>query len=91
MLGDATIALGEANTLLENADSLAGSKSIKGLIDEVTHATEQRIQSLEQMITRVMYIIGVIAAGIVVLTFALLFAYRATATRSAQSLSGGAK
>ena len=91
MLGDATVALGEANKLLSNADSLAGSKSIKGLIDEVTHATEQRIESLEAMVMRVVYLIGGIAAGIVVLTFALLFAYRATAARTVRTQQGGMK
>ena len=91
MLGDATVTLGEANKLLSNADSLAGSKSIKGLIDEVTHATEQRIQSLEAMVMRVVYLIGGIAAGVVVLTFALLFAYRATAARTARTQQGGMK
>lgn len=91
MLGDATVALGEANKLLENADSLAGSKSVKGLIDEVTHATEQRIESLEQMVTRVVYLVGAIAAGVVMLAFALLFAYRATGARAgARSTKGGA-
>ena len=91
MLGDATVALGEANKLLENADSLAGSKSVKGLIDEVTHATEQRIESLEHMVTRVVYLVGAMAAGIVMLAFALLFAYRATGARAgARSTKGGA-
>ncbi|MCE2885269.1 MAG: hypothetical protein LW806_10265 [Planctomycetaceae bacterium] len=91
MLGDATVALGEANRLLENADSLAGSKSVKGLIDEVTQATEQRIESLENMVTRVVYLVGAIAAGIVVLGFALLFAYRATGARGGtRSMKGGA-
>jgi uncharacterized membrane protein YuzA (DUF378 family) len=61
------------------------------LIDEVTHATEQRIQSLEAMVMRVVYLIGGIAAGIVVLTFALLFAYRATAARTARTQQGGMK
>jgi hypothetical protein len=90
MLGDATVALGEANRLLENADSLAGSKSVKGLIDEVTHATEQRIESLEEMVTRIVFMIGAIAAGVVVLAFALLFAYRATGARAARPSNGGA-
>jgi len=91
MLGDATVALGEANTLLKNADSLAGSKSVKGLIDEVTQATEQRIESLEHMVTRVVYLVGAIAAGVVMLAFALLFAYRATGARAgARSTKGGA-
>jgi hypothetical protein len=77
-LGGATNALVEANRLLENGESLAGSKSVKGLIDEVTHATEQRIASLEKTVTRIVWLAGSIAAGLLVLAFALLWILRAT-------------
>jgi hypothetical protein len=43
------------------------------------------------MVMRVVYLIGGIAAGVVVLTFALLFAYRATAARTARTQQGGMK
>jgi hypothetical protein len=48
------------------------------LIDEVTHATEQRIASLEKTVTRIVWLAGSIAAGLLVLAFALLWILRAT-------------
>ncbi|MFM7134252.1 MAG: hypothetical protein ACKO0W_08045 [Planctomycetota bacterium] len=78
-LAEATTALVEANRLLERGESLAGSPSIKQLISEVTVATEERIASAESAATRLVWLVGAIAAGLVALAFALAFAYRATA------------
>ena len=75
-LADATTALVEANKALDRGESLAGSPAIKGLIQEVTHATEERINSLETTLARIVWLVGGVAAGLLVLAFALAIAYR---------------
>lgn len=76
LLNQATTTLIEANRLIENGESLAGSAAIKGVIEEVTTATEQRIASLEQTVARMLWLAGGITAALILLTFALLFASR---------------
>ena len=66
-LEQATVALEQANALLERGESLGSSPAIKGLIDEVTHATEQRIDSVEQSVARLIWLAGGVGAGLVVL------------------------
>jgi hypothetical protein len=75
-LADATAALVEANKALDRGESLAASSAIKGIIQEVTHATEERINSLETTLSRIVWLVGGVAAGLLVLTFALAIAYR---------------
>lgn len=75
-LADATTTLVEANKALDRGESLAGSPAIKGLIQEVTHATEERIHSLETTLARIVWLVGGVAAGLLVLAFALAVAYR---------------
>jgi hypothetical protein len=75
-LADATAALVEANKALDRGESLAASPAIKGIIQEVTHATEERINSLETTLSRIVWLVGGVAAGLLVLTFALAIAYR---------------
>jgi uncharacterized protein YoxC len=75
-LSDATSALVEANKALDRGESLAGSPAVKGLIQEVTHATEERISSLETTLSRIVWLVGGIGAALLVLAFALAIAYR---------------
>ena len=75
-LADATATLVEANKALDRGESLAGSPAIKGIIQEVTHATEERINSLETTLSRIVWLVGGIAAGLIVLAFVLAIAYR---------------
>lgn len=75
-LTDATAALVEVNKALDRGESLAGSPAIKGVIQEVTHATEERINSLETTLSRIVWLVGGVAAGLLVLAFALAIAYR---------------
>jgi uncharacterized protein YoxC len=71
-LTDATATLAEANTLIERGESLASSPAVRGVIDEVTEATEQRIASLEDAVTRIVWLVGGIGAALVLFAFALL-------------------
>lgn len=66
-LEQATVALEQANALLERGESLGSSPAIKGLIDEVTHATEQRIDSVERSVARLIWLAGGVGAGLVLL------------------------
>ena len=79
-LADATATLVEANKALERGESLASSPAVKGLIADVTHATEDRINSLETALSRLAWLVGGIFGGIVaallILAFALAVAYR---------------
>jgi hypothetical protein len=75
-LNDATATLVEANKALDRGESLASSPAIKGLIAEVTHATEERIKSVETAVARVVWLVGGVAAGLLILGFALAIAYR---------------
>ena len=75
-LGDATTVLVEANRALDRGESLAGSLAVKSLIDEVTRATEERIGSLETTLVRIVWLVGGVAAGLLVLSFGLAVVYR---------------
>jgi hypothetical protein len=75
-LGDATTVLVEANRALDRGESLAGSPAVKGLIDEVTLATEERIGSLETTLVRIVWLVGGVAAGLLFLSFGLAVVYR---------------
>jgi hypothetical protein len=86
-LAAATVTLEQANALLERGESLGESPAIKGLIDEVTHATEQRIASLEESVARLLWLAAGLAAAVVSLVFVLFMVARA-AGRPARS--GGA-
>jgi ABC-type transporter Mla subunit MlaD len=87
-LAAATVTLEQANALLERGESLGESPAIKGLIDEVTHATEQRIASLEESVARLLWLAAGLAAAVVTLVFVLVMVAR-TAGRATRS-SGGA-
>lgn len=78
ILAQATVALEQTNGLLERGESLGQSPAIKGLIDEVTHATEQRIASLEESIARLIWLASGLAAALVTLVFGLMFVLRRT-------------
>lgn len=84
-LEQANEALGQANALLERGESLGASPAIKGLIDDVTHATEQRIESLEASVSRLIWLAGGVAAGVVALSAGIVYALRATAAREGGS------
>ena len=59
-------------------DALRGrTAAIKGLIDEVTHATEQRIASLEESVARLLWLAAGLAAAVVSLVFVLFMVARA--------------
>lgn len=75
-LVQATAALAEANALLARGESLAASPSVKGLIDEVTAATEERIAGLEASLTRLVVLAASLGAALLVLAFALAFVHR---------------
>jgi hypothetical protein len=75
-LVDATATLSQANTLIERGESLASSPAVRGIIDEVTEATEQRIASLEEAVTRIVWLIGGVGAALVLFSFTLLGALR---------------
>lgn len=76
ILAQATVALEQANGLLERGESLGQSPAIKGLIDDVTHATEQRILSVEKSIARLIWLAAGLGAAVVALVFALVVALR---------------
>ncbi|MFM1824074.1 MAG: hypothetical protein RI967_2340 [Planctomycetota bacterium] len=78
-LVQATAALAEANALLARGESLAASPSVKGLIDEVTAATEERIAGLESSLTRLVILAAALGAALLVLAFALAIVYRKSA------------
>jgi uncharacterized protein YoxC len=61
-LTDATATLAEANTLIERGESLASSPAVRGVIDEITEATEQRIASFEDAVARIVWLVGGIGA-----------------------------
>jgi hypothetical protein len=86
-LAAATGTLEQANALLERGESLGDSPAIKGLIDEITHATEQRIQSLEDSVARLLWLAAGLVAGLAALVFVLVMVARKTG-RAARS--GGA-
>jgi hypothetical protein len=86
-LAAATGTLEQANALLERGESLGDSPAIKGLIDEITHATEQRIQSLEESVARLLWLAAGLVAGLAALVFVLVMVAR-KAGRTARS--GGA-
>jgi hypothetical protein len=77
LLAEASVTLREANELASKGESLAGSPAIKGLIDEVTKATEERIASVEEAASRVIWRATGAVALIAVLSFGLALAYRA--------------
>ena len=82
LLAEAGTTLREANALAAKGESLAGSPAVKGLIDEVTAATEERINSLESAAARVLWQVGAMLAAIAVLVFALAHAYREAGRRT---------
>jgi len=75
-LTDATATLAEANTLIERGESLAASPAVRGVIDEVTEATEQRIASFEAAVKRIVWLVGGVGAALVLLGFASLAALK---------------
>lgn len=82
-LAEATRALVEANKALERGEAFAQSPAIQSLIDEVTKATEERIESAENAVSRMIWLAGGIAGGLITLSFGLAFAYRASGSRKA--------
>ncbi|MFM7052318.1 MAG: hypothetical protein ACKOYN_09325 [Planctomycetota bacterium] len=84
-LREATTTLVEVNKILAQGESLAESPSVKGLIDQVTAATEERIDSLETAATRLVILVAGLAAAIVVLSFALAIAYRRMTPKGARA------
>ena len=82
LLAEAGTTLREANALAAKGESLAGSPAVKGLIDEVTAATEERIASLESAAVRVLWQVGAMLGAVAVLVFALAHAYREVGRRS---------
>lgn len=89
-LVDATETLAQANTLVERGESLASSPAVRGLIDEVTEATEQRIDSFEAAVTRIVWLVGGVGAALVILSFALLAALRYIPRAQATQAGGAA-
>lgn len=87
LLAQASVTLHEANELAAKGESLAGSPAVKGLIDEVTAATEERITSLESAAVRVLWQVGAMLAAVAVVVFGLAHAYREVGRRASQ---GGA-
>jgi len=82
-LAQATVTLEQANRLLERGDTFAQSPAVKGLIEEFTYATEQRIQSLEDSIARLLWLAAGLAAALTLLVFGLV--------RYARSSGGAAR
>jgi hypothetical protein len=87
LLAEASTALREANTLAVQGESLAASPAVKGLIDEVTKATQERIDSVEEASRRVIWQLGAVHAGVALLVFALAVVYREIGRRG---MRGGA-
>ena len=87
LLAEASTALREANTLAAQGESLAASPAVKGLIDEVTKATQERIDSVEEASRRVIWQLGAVLAGVALLVFALAVVYREIGRRG---MRGGA-
>jgi hypothetical protein len=87
LLATASATLQEANALAARGESLANSPAVKGLIDEVTKATQERIDSVEEASRRVVWQVGLMLGGVLSLAFALAVAYRATSRRE---MRGGA-
>ena len=79
VLVEASTTLREANALAEKGESLAGSPALRGLIDEVTAATQERIDSVERAASRLIWQAGLVLAGVVVLAFGLSAAARRAA------------
>lgn len=84
-LREATATLVEVNKILAQSESLAMSPSMKGLIDQVTDATEERIDSLENAATRLVFLVAALLAAIVVLAFALAIVYRRMSPKGARA------
>ena len=82
LLAEASTALREANTLAASGESLAGSPAVKGLIDEVTRATQERIDGVEEASRRLVWQIGLVLTGVALLVFVLAVAYREIGRRS---------
>jgi len=82
LLAEATITLREVNALADKGESLAGSPAVKGLIDQVTDATEERIASVEEAANRVLWKLGIVLSSVAAVVFALAFAYRETGRRT---------
>ena len=76
LLAQASVTLREANTLAASGESLAKSPAIKGLIDEVTRATQERIDSVEEASQRIIWQLGAALSAVAVVVFALALAYR---------------
>jgi len=89
VLAEATSALVEANALVERGESLAGSPVIRGVIDEVTEATEQRIASFEAAAVRIVWLVGGIGAALCLLAFVLAFALAAALRRMPGAAAAG--
>ena len=82
LLAEATTTLREVNALADKGESLAGSPAVKGLIDQVTDATEERIASVEEAANRVLWKLGIVLSSVAAVVFALAFAYRETGRRT---------
>lgn len=83
LLAQASLTLAEANKLAASGESLAGSPSLKGLIDKVTDATQERIDKLEETVQRLIWQLALALSAVAVLGFLLAVAYRETGRRKA--------
>jgi len=83
VLVQASTALREANALAEKGESLAGSASVKGLIEEVTAATQERIDGVERAASRLIWQAGLMLAGVVAFAFGLAVVTRRFAAPTA--------